>query len=39
MFITTTEPLILTGIPAKQGKAGMEIHPAIVESKIDKCSI
>ena len=39
MFNTTAEPLILTGIPAKQGKAEMEIHPAIVESKIDKCSI
>ena len=39
MFNTNAELLILTGIPAKEGKAEMETHSVIVESKINKCSI
>ena len=39
VFNSTAELAILTVIPTKKTKAEMETHPAIVETKISKCSI
>ena len=33
------EIVIYTGIPIKEAKAEIEMHPAIVEAKIINCSI
>ena len=34
-----TELVIPIGIPTKEAKAEIEIHPVIVESKMRKCSV
>ena len=39
IFNTIVELVIPKGIPTKDRKAEMEIHPVIVESKISMCSI
>ena len=39
MFNPTAELLIPIGIPTKEAKAEIEIHPVIVDTKIGKCSI
>ena len=39
MFNPIAELVIPKGIPSKEAKAEIEIHPAIVEDKIRKCSI
>ena len=38
-FNPITELVIPIGIPIKEEKAVIEIHPVIVEAKIRKCSI
>ena len=39
IFNPIVERLIPIGIPIKEGKSEIEIHPVIVEAKIKKCSI
>ena len=38
-FNPIAELLVSIGIPSKEAKAEIEIHPVIVEAKIRKCSI
>ena len=38
-FNPTAELVIPKGIPTKEGKAEIEIHPETLEAKIKKCSI
>ena len=39
IFNPIAELVIPIGIPIKEAKAEIEIHPVIVEAKIRKCSI
>ena len=39
VFNVTVELAISIGIPIKEAKVEIEVHPAIVEAKIRKCSI
>ena len=39
IFNPIAELVILMGIPSKETKEDIEIHPVIVEAKIRKCSI
>ena len=39
IFNPIAELVISIGIPIKEAKAEIEIHPAILEAKIRKCSI
>ena len=39
IFNPIVELIIPTGIPIKEAKAEIEIHPVIVEAKIRKCSV
>ena len=39
IFYPIAKLLIPIGIPSKEAKAEIEIHPVIVEGKIRKCSI
>ena len=39
IFNPIAELVIPIGIPSKEAKAEIEIHPVIVEAKIRKCSI
>ena len=39
IFNRIAELIISIGIPSKEAKAAIEIHPAILEAKIKKCSI
>ena len=39
IFNPVAELLIPIGIPSKEAKTEIEIHPVIVEAKIRKCSI
>ena len=37
IFNSTAELVIVTGIPTKEGKVGIEIHLVMAEAKIRKC--
>ena len=39
IFDPTAELVMPTGIPTKEAKAEIEIHPVAAETKISKCSI
>ena len=39
IFNPIAEIIIAIGIPTKEAKSEIEIHPVIVEAKIRKCSI
>ena len=39
MFNPIAELVISIGIPSKEAKSEIEIHPVIVDAKIRKCSI